>query len=155
MPSVVSHEDHSNAFSNFTINEVVGKPFQVGSVNTGLYAMESIRVRRGHRDDSAKFHFKVNGEFFRNSFVAPNRFRYVLPDLRLVLSTHYLSSASTSRQNSSSVSARIRPVSISLSRRSTSASSSCSVISLPVRGTDASKDSARKTRCFNGKASSF
>src|ERR1035437_2996878 len=117
--------------------------------------MEPVRVRGSRRDDATQFRLELLTQPVRNTLVAPRRFRHVLLDGGMILNPHYLRSVSILRQNSASLKGRTCPLSISLSRRSTSAISSASVISSAAGGKDPSNDSARKTRRASGNANTL
>jgi len=134
---------------------MVRKSLQIRAMKTLLNWREPVRIFGGHGDDAAQFRFELLTQAIRNCPIASQRFRYILPNGGMVLHRHRVSFDPNFRQNSASLSGRTCPLSISFSRRSTSAISSASVISTPTGGSDPSNDSARKTRCSRGNANTF
>jgi hypothetical protein len=123
-------------------------------MQTGLDQVKSSWLRCGYSDHPAQLCFELFAELLRDRVISLERLRRVLFDGRMILDSHRFRPASTRFQNSVSFNGWTCPLSISRSRRSTSASSSASDQSSPSGGRELSNDSASKTRCSTGKASS-
>src|SRR5437763_912976 len=122
------HERDANPICKLPIDEMVGKPLQIHPVKPRFGEVEAARIRGSSRNETAQLRLELLTQSARNLFIAPHRLRHVALDGGMILHPHWRPSASTRRQNSASLRAFTCPLSISISRRSTSAISSASVI---------------------------
>ena len=105
-------------------------------------------------DHPAQLRLEFLAQALRYRGVTLERFGEILRDGGMVLDSHRWLSARTRLQNSGSVSGWTLPLSISRSRRSTSANSSSSEHAWLEGDSESSNDSASNARCATGKASS-
>jgi len=147
------NQRHANAVSEFAVNEVVGKPFQICPTETRLDQEKSPGLRRCCGDDPAQLRLEVLAQPLRHRVVALQRLRHVPLDGGMILDSHRLRLASTRSQNSVSFNGCTCPLWISRSRRSASASSCASDHSSSTGGREPRIDSTSSTRCSMGSAS--
>src|SRR5450759_5470188 len=149
----MTHQRHADSIRQFAINKVIRKAFQVRAVETRFDRLKSPGLCCGHGDHPAQLRVELFTQPLRHRVVTSQGFCYILLDGGVVLDSHRLLPASTRLQNSASESGWTWPLSISCSRRSTSASSSASDHTSPAGGSEFNNDSASTTRCSTGKAS--
>ena len=99
---MMTHQGHTDSVSQFTVNEVVGKAFEIRAMQARFERVKSSRSVGGHGNHPAQLGLELLAQTQGNRVVTLQSLCHVLLDGGMVFDPHCSRDASTRRQNSAS-----------------------------------------------------